>query len=511
MTVYQDFNEYVRAVKNAYSNQWEEVFSILGISPKKSTVSSYTYYDGTSICHKEDTPSVQEFPESLFCHACDESMDILEIANRVNGMSVMDALKEFGERKGISYEPPKNGNYKKNNNYEKPYNKDVIQMVYNLFMKLTNQILFNSTAGKPFRDYLVSRGLNLEYLKNLEFEVKNKNNKRKIPAVGCVPLGQKSSLELKKMMFSVIQSSKIEGIQTLDDLEKLLHEAKLLNKNGNFKLMGRCVFSIVLQQRVVNLYGRKISDKDDFPKHLYLALENHGFYNFDEARKFDYVVFSESIIDALSLMQLGINTISTFGVGGWKPEICIKLLNSSKIKLVYFAFDKDKIAKIKSLEEYKHHTTMLKSLGPAGMKNAIKVAREIEQLSNIKCRMVDIPYDKDENGEDDKNDINSMVSKMLKQYSAEQIVSYFHQLMKKAQDCDTTELLLKLEIMNVNREYYTQLDCAEVVMEALDNFHVINAGRVIKLVASKYQLPFELLLNYQLLLRGQNKSHSHTS
>jgi hypothetical protein len=499
MSVYTDYNEFKEAIRSAYQDNWDEIFSYLGISPKRRIMGSYTYYDASPLCHQEKTPSVQEYPTTLYCHGCGESHDIFKVCEMASGKEFKTIAQELGERKGITFEYPKEENKKFNTNKNQnkiDYRHDKIQMIYAVFMRLTHHFLFQSSKSEPFRDYLKNRSLDLSFLETLQFKL---NKDKMIMGCGCVPLDENSATEMKKHMLSIIKDNVADsGINTMEDLDEALKIAELINDKGNFKLMGRVVFVCVSQGKVVNVYGRKISDNDDYPKHLYLKLENHGFYNFDDARKNSRVVFAECIIDALSLMQYGIPSISTFGVGGWKSDVCLKLLRTSRINLLIMGYDKDKISIITKSDEYKHHSVILKHLGPAGAKAAIRTGREIENSTHVKVRILDIPYDTS-NGEEGKNDINNFIIK-VNDKSKEEKIALLEEMMIQAKDVDTTELLVTLEIMTKNEPYYGEQDISEVVMKSLNAMHVVNAHHVLKVVANKFKLPFELLLTYQMML-----------
>jgi hypothetical protein len=498
MTIYNDFNQFKEAVRSAYENCWSDVFNYAGISPKNLKTGNYTYYEGTQICHKEKSPSVQEFPTTLYCRSCKQSFDIYALCAHATGKDFSTILKELGEIKGITFEQPKTeDNHKKDNEVDKVnIYSEVNQLLFAMFMSFSNHFLFKAANGEPFREYLQKRNLKLDYLESLEFKL----GKKKVKGCGCVPMGANSSQELKKHMLNTLQNANLSKyeITTMEKLDEVLKSIELINDNGNFKLMGRVVFAVVLQEKIVNIYGRKISkdSKDTSPPHLYLKLENHGFYNFDDTRKKDYGVYVECIIDAISLMQFGINAFSTFGVGGWKSELCLKLLRNSNLKVLYTSYDKDKIKLVENLTEYIHYSNILQRIGPAGMKNAIKTGREIAKQTDIKVRVIDLPYDIVD-GVEDKNDVNNIVIKMSNETDAE-VLDYFLSLMSDSKDVDTSELLLMLEIMDKNKKYYNEQDYSEVITEVLKKTEFINLQRVLKEVAKKIEIPYEWLLINQL-------------
>jgi len=135
---------------------------------------------------------------------------------------------------------------------------------------------------------------------------------------------------------------------------QMLKEMGILNEKGNERFY-RCVVFPLFDDlgNVVQIYGRSITAENAFKHMLLPTVAEHGRgiaglfnkYAFDSSELF----ICESIVDALSLMQLGlISVTSTLGVGGITVELLDKINHAStgsptnNLKRVYICFDNDK-------------------------------------------------------------------------------------------------------------------------------------------------------------------------
>ena len=101
------------------------------------------------------------------------------------------------------------------------------------------------------------------------------------------------------------------------------------------------VFPIVDElDAVVGFYGRAIDDNAKV-KHLYLAGKHKGVWNRKASRVYDEMVLTESIIDALSLIEMGIENVQAlYGVNGFTAEH-LDILRDDRVKTLVLAFDAD--------------------------------------------------------------------------------------------------------------------------------------------------------------------------
>ncbi len=96
---------------------------------------------------------------------------------------------------------------------------------------------------------------------------------------------------------------------------------------------------------VVGFYGRRIASSSH-PAHLYLPGPHRGLVNRQAARVYrDELVLTESVLDALSLVALGLeNVIPCYGTNGMTPEH-VKLLADERVRTVVIGFDADDAGK----------------------------------------------------------------------------------------------------------------------------------------------------------------------
>lgn len=125
-----------------------------------------------------------------------------------------------------------------------------------------------------------------------------------------------------------------EGSET----EAALKALGVLTGSGR-ELLSRCIVVPLrdLSGAVVNLYGRAI-DRD---QHLYLPGPRCGLVNAACAALTDEVIFTESVIDALSFLHAGIpNAVPLYGKNGWTPDHDA-LLATHRVRRVILALDND--------------------------------------------------------------------------------------------------------------------------------------------------------------------------
>lgn len=90
---------------------------------------------------------------------------------------------------------------------------------------------------------------------------------------------------------------------------------------------------------VVNLYGRRLIDSE--VNHLYLPGPRQGLWNAQAARRSSSVLLTESVIDALSVVDAGIHeAMPCYGVNGLSDEH-VRYLVQSGVQRVVLAFDGD--------------------------------------------------------------------------------------------------------------------------------------------------------------------------
>ena len=91
---------------------------------------------------------------------------------------------------------------------------------------------------------------------------------------------------------------------------------------------------------ITGFYGRKINDNGKL-KHLYLKGPHRGIFNCKASAVYDEIILTESILDSLSLLSLGIQNVqSLYGTNGLTDEH-LAVLKADRVKTVTLALDND--------------------------------------------------------------------------------------------------------------------------------------------------------------------------
>ena len=117
------------------------------------------------------------------------------------------------------------------------------------------------------------------------------------------------------------------------ELREALAELGVVSPDGRELLGGCVVFPLPdpATGAVVNLYGRGVARS----RHCYLKGSLRGVLNYQAARSASEVVLTESVIDALSLFQVGISSaVPLFGANGFTDEMLDCLLASASRRVV---------------------------------------------------------------------------------------------------------------------------------------------------------------------------------
>jgi DNA primase len=136
-------------------------------------------------------------------------------------------------------------------------------------------------------------------------------------------------------------------------IRERLQAVGVYRDNGREHLRGCIVIPIRnIAGQVVQLYGRRIGVQTAKElRHLYLARPLGGVFNFS-ALKSREIVLTESLIDALTFIQLGLEATCTYGTKNFTPEL-FEAIRTAKIQRVKLAFDADEAGEISTAEATK--------------------------------------------------------------------------------------------------------------------------------------------------------------
>jgi len=124
----------------------------------------------------------------------------------------------------------------------------------------------------------------------------------------------------------------------------------LFNRVGKFTLANRVVFPVVSDEGIETIYGRDVTDISP-SRHKYTNPHYEGFFNLNEVKTRRYIIITEGIIDALTLLSCGyINTVGycrgayPYGmhiIDTTLFEPALEKLRKIKSKNIYICFDFD--------------------------------------------------------------------------------------------------------------------------------------------------------------------------
>ncbi|HPA70998.1 MAG TPA: CHC2 zinc finger domain-containing protein [Spirochaetota bacterium] len=126
-----------------------------------------------------------------------------------------------------------------------------------------------------------------------------------------------------------------------ENQKRKLQHIGILTEKGHEHFRNCVTFPIVDDlNQVVGTYGRSV-DPSAKIQHLYLKGKHRGIFNRKASKVYDEVVLTESIIDAFSLIELGIENVqSIYGTNGFTDEH-LQLLKDDRVKTMVLALDND--------------------------------------------------------------------------------------------------------------------------------------------------------------------------
>lgn len=318
--------------------------SLLEIFKERGFVLTKRGKDYAALCpfHDDTEPSLIISPDkNLFnCFGCHAGGDVIEFVMKYEGKTFIEAVDALLNKSCFLTTATKN----KKEIATEAQRHGERQSVKN--QKLLNRVMefYHSTFREDKRgeEYLRSRGITDPKLYDtFKLGFANGSLFKTIPESGEI----------------------IESLQELGLLSEKKHE-----------LFSNCVIFPVVDKngQVVHAYGRKITDEKI--KHLYLPGQHQGLFNYPALKTDNQIILTESIIDSLSLYQIGIkNSIPCYGVNGL-TEDHIKAFKDYNTAEIIILFDGDK----------------------SGRESAQCIKDTLESYS-FSCRIVELPDGEDPN------------------------------------------------------------------------------------------------------------------
>jgi DNA primase catalytic core len=252
--------------------------------------------------HDDKNPSLSvDDTKGLFhCFGCGEKGDVIELVRKMENLGFRDALRKLEGKEGAKQRP-----VEKKSKQEKTYTPQELPAI-----TLTDIAVY-------YHKRFYESGVGLQYL-----------IKRGITNTGLY----------ERFKIGFADGSIISKLS--EKQKEALKASGIITKQGTEHFHNCVVFPITDDDgRVVGMYGRRIDDHE--PKHLYLPGPHRGIWNRKASKVYDEIVIVESIIDALSLIQIGIENVQPlYGTNGFTVEH-LQTLKDDNVKTVILALDND--------------------------------------------------------------------------------------------------------------------------------------------------------------------------
>lgn len=148
----------------------------------------------------------------------------------------------------------------------------------------------------------------------------------------------------KNYQLGYADGSLLEALPQDEDSLKLFKALGVLTDKGRELLHDCVVFPLFDDQgNVVNLYGRRVVDGE--VNHLYLPGPKVGLWNYQAAKRSQSILLTESVIDALTLIDRGLHDVMPcYGVHGLTEDL-LHHLEKCNTRDVTLCFDGDDAGK----------------------------------------------------------------------------------------------------------------------------------------------------------------------
>lgn len=282
--------------------------------------------------HKEKTPSFSVNSElGIFkCFGCQQSGDVISFIEKIEGVDFPQALDIAAKKAGVELKKINSQQYDKHAKDKK----DAVS-INTLAATFYNYILTSHKAGKVAKEYVKSRGLTQELIRQFN--------------IGYAPAGYEN---VKKFL---IKKGYKEGL--------LVQNGLLVSKSGKVfdKFRSRIMFPIYDELGdIVGFSGRIINNNSKAPKYLnspQTVVFNKsnlvfGLYQAKEGiRKEGFVIITEGQMDVISSHKVGVTNIVA-PMGTAITDLQLKKLKRYTDQF-YFAFDNDSAGEAAAFRAFK--------------------------------------------------------------------------------------------------------------------------------------------------------------
>ena len=269
------------------------------------------YYWGVCPFHNDKNPSmsVDEKRQTYTCWSCHNSGNVFNFIEQIENISFREALKRIGDKVGITIQGA-TSNF--NNKYLKYYE------IYDLTQKFY-QLMLNTDSGKEARDYLNSRGIDSDTIK--EF------------GIGLAPV------EKNKLMRYLKEKKYDEN--TLNDLGLLNGDIDTFINRIMFPLDDRLGKTVGFSGRI---YTDSKLSKYMNTKETAIFKKGSCLYHYNASKEYvresKFAIVMEGFMDVIRASTIGIkNTVALMGTALTDEQIgMLKKLSLN----IYLCLDGDK-------------------------------------------------------------------------------------------------------------------------------------------------------------------------
>jgi len=306
-----------------------ELFASFGVKLEKKGKN----FMGLCPWHTDKSPSLSvDREKGLYnCFGCGEAGDAFDLVEKMKGFDFKESLKFLKDWKGHGQEVQKQAGAKEGERRASPLKP----------LALPVQREIKPVEKKPSTESETVHNLNT---------VKNYYHKRLFDHSEALEYLQKRGFKTPGL-YERFQVGFADGHLNLvigSKQQQALTEAGILNPSTGSGQAGfrehflNCLIFPIFDEvgNTLSFYGRDISDTSTF-KHRYLKGEHRGIFNRKASKVYDEVVLTECIIDALSLIETGLENVQAiYGTNGFTDEH-LETLKADRVKTVILALDND--------------------------------------------------------------------------------------------------------------------------------------------------------------------------
>jgi DNA primase len=341
--------EQVEAIKRRHSIV--SLFESYGVKLTKTShngsasLTNHGSYTGLCPWHDDHNPSlsVDETKGLFHCFGCDAKGDIIELVRKMEGVSFREALRKLeggpAPRAGTA-KPNKQAPSKVTSSETPPAETPVDASA-------APEVEGASTSS------LITLNDFAEYYHKRLYESKDAIRYLENRGIASPELFERYAIGFADgSLLSKVSAKQKEQLVALGIIRERKDSSVPPAKQAYYEhLRGCIVFPIVDDSgKVVGMYGRRINDRR--PEHLYLSGQHKSVWNRKASKVYDEIILVESLIDALSLVAIGIENVQPlYGANGFTAEH-LQILKDDNVKTVVLAFDNDEVGR-KATETHK--------------------------------------------------------------------------------------------------------------------------------------------------------------